>query len=86
MMCEALRASWMPLRAVARFVDLVNTGPGTEAERLSLLRDHQRRLTAEIAELSSRPAHISNKIGIYQGRSAQEALAAACADRPDEDA
>jgi DNA-binding transcriptional MerR regulator len=50
MMCKTLRASGMPLRAIAPVVDLVKTGPGTEAERLSLLRDHQDRLTAEIAE------------------------------------
>jgi hypothetical protein len=35
MMCKTPRASGMPLRAIARVVDLVKTGPGTEAERLS---------------------------------------------------
>ena len=83
MICKNLRASGMPLRAIARFVDLAQSGPGTEAERLSLLRDHQHRLTTEIAELSSRLARISNKIGIYEGRSAQEGIAVACVDRPD---
>lgn len=86
MMCKALRASGMPLRAIARFVDLVKAGPGTEAKRLTLLRDHQHRLTAEIAELSNRLAHISSKIGLYEGRPAQEDVAAACLDRPNEDA
>jgi DNA-binding transcriptional MerR regulator len=86
MACKRLRAAGMPLRAIARFVNLAKTGPATEAERLSLLRDHQHDLTAEIAELSSRLAHISNKIGIYEGRSVQDGFAAACADRPDEDA
>ena len=70
MICKTLRASGMPVRAIARFVDLAQSGPGTEAERLGLLRDHQHRLTAEIAELSSRLAHIRSKIGIYEGRSA----------------
>jgi DNA-binding transcriptional MerR regulator len=84
--CKRLRASGMPLRAIARFVDLTKAGTGTKAERLSLLRDHQRRVTAELAELSERLARISSKIGIYEGRHPDPGAAARCADRPDEDA
>jgi DNA-binding transcriptional MerR regulator len=86
LVCKTLRASGMPLRAIARFVNLAKAGPGTEAERLTLLRNHQHRLTAELAELSERLARISSKIGIYEGRHTDAGGAARCADRPDEDA
>jgi DNA-binding transcriptional MerR regulator len=84
LMCKTLRASGMPVEAIARFANLVKTGPSTEAERLALLRDHQHRLTTEMAELASRLAHVSSKIGIYEGRPALDGLATACTDRPDD--
>jgi DNA-binding transcriptional MerR regulator len=63
--CKALRASGMPLETIRRFIDLVRNGAGSEAE-LTLLREHQHRLTEELAELADRMGRISRKIGIYQ--------------------
>jgi DNA-binding transcriptional MerR regulator len=63
--CKTLRASGMPLETIRRFVDLVRNGAGSEAE-LTLLREHQHRLTEEVAELADRVARISRKIGFYE--------------------
>src|SRR6266545_8303312 len=60
--CKALRASGMPIETIRRFVDLVRTGAGSEAE-LTLLREHQHRLSEEVAALADRMARISRKIG-----------------------
>jgi DNA-binding transcriptional MerR regulator len=63
--CMTLRASGMPLDTIRRFIDLVRNGAGAEAE-LTLLREHQHRLTEELAQLADRIARISRKIGNYE--------------------
>jgi DNA-binding transcriptional MerR regulator len=63
--CKALRVSGMPLETIRRFIDLVREGAGAEA-KLSLLREHQHRLTEELVELADRMARISRKIGMYE--------------------
>jgi DNA-binding transcriptional MerR regulator len=84
MACKRLRASGMPLRAIARFINLAKAGPATEAERLSLLREHQHRLTTELADLCERLARTSSKIGSYEDSGAGAAVR--CAAHSDEDA
>jgi DNA-binding transcriptional MerR regulator len=63
--CKTLRASGMPLESVRRFVGLVREGSGAEAE-LTVLREHQHRLSEEITELADRMARIRHKIGRYE--------------------
>jgi DNA-binding transcriptional MerR regulator len=63
--CTKFRASGMPLAEIRKFADLVRQGPGTEAERLELLREHQERVVARIAELTECLAVITNKVDVY---------------------
>jgi DNA-binding transcriptional MerR regulator len=60
-----LRASGMPLADVRRFAELVRAGPGNERERLELLRAHQDRVTAQLAELQRCHDLISWKVRHY---------------------
>jgi len=63
-----LRATGMPIRDVRRYAELVRGGEGNEADRLSLLRGHRRRVLAELAEITDHLAAIDTKIGIYAER------------------
>ena len=51
-LCIMLRSSGMPLPAIRQYTDLVRQGPGNEEERLSLLRQHQDNVTAQINQLN----------------------------------
>src|SRR5690606_23871894 len=42
--CAKFRASGMPLADIRRYAELLRRGPGTEAERLRLLREHREAL------------------------------------------
>jgi DNA-binding transcriptional MerR regulator len=64
--CTRLRASGMPLTAIRRYADLVRQGEGNEEDRLSLLRQHQQRVTAQIAELTECLDLITFKIRLYE--------------------
>jgi DNA-binding transcriptional MerR regulator len=64
--CVRLRASGMPLAAIRRYADLVRQGEGNEEDRLSLLRQHQQRVTAQIAELTECLDLITFKIRLYE--------------------
>ena len=64
--CVRLRASGMPLTAIRRYADLVRQGDGNEEDRLSLLRQHQQRVTAQIAELTECLDLITFKIRLYE--------------------
>ena len=57
----------MPIAAVRRYTELVRAGAGNEAERLVLLREHQDRLTAQIAELTACLETVSFKVRLYEG-------------------
>ena len=64
--CSKLRSSGMPLAAIRRYADLVRLGPGNEEDRLALLRQHQERVTAQIAELTECLNVISYKVKVYE--------------------
>jgi DNA-binding transcriptional MerR regulator len=64
--CIKLRTSGMPLAEIRRVAELVREGPGNEAQRLELLREHQRRVEHQLAELEECLRVISRKVGIYE--------------------
>lgn len=70
-MCIKLRSSGMPLPALREYADLVRQGPGKEKERLAVLRQHQERVSAQIADLTESLDLISHKVRIYEERLAQ---------------
>lgn len=67
-LCIKLRSSGMPLTAIRRYADLVRQGTGNEKDRLSLLRQHQERVTAAIAALTACLDMISFKVRLYEER------------------
>lgn len=69
--CVKLRSSGMPLATIRRFAELVREGPGNEPERLALLREHQQRIAAQMAELDECLRLISWKAEIYEQHVAQ---------------
>ena len=69
--CVKLRASGMPLTAIRRYADLVREGEGNLDDRLSLLREHQQRVTAQIAELTECLDLITFKIRLYEAYRAE---------------
>jgi DNA-binding transcriptional MerR regulator len=64
--CTKLRRSGMPLAQIRRFAELVREGPGNEHERLELLREHQRRVESQLAELEGCLQIITRKVGVYE--------------------
>lgn len=64
--CAKLRASAMPLTAIRRYAALVRAGTGNEEDRLSLLRQHQQHVTAQIAALTESLDLITFKIRLYE--------------------
>lgn len=63
--CIKLRSSGMPLSAIRRYAELVREGAGNEQHRLALLREHQERITAQIAALTSCLEMITLKVKLY---------------------
>ena len=55
----------MAIRDVRRYADLVREGDGNEADRLELLREHRRKVLAQLAEVQEHLGAIDHKIGIY---------------------
>lgn len=64
--CIILRASGMPLPVLRRYTELVREGTGNEQERLALMRDHQTRVTTQIASLTESLDLISFKVRVYE--------------------
>jgi DNA-binding transcriptional MerR regulator len=64
--CIKLRRSGMPLAKIRRLADLVREGPGNEPERLTLLREQQRHVENQLAELEECLRIISRKVGMYE--------------------
>ena len=60
-----LRGTGMPISDVRRYAELVRLGAGNEQERLTLLRAHQRRVRAELAEITDHLGAIDAKIASY---------------------
>jgi DNA-binding transcriptional MerR regulator len=74
-LCIKLRSSGMPLTAIRRYAELVRQGEGNEQERLTLLRQHQERVAAQISALNACLEMITFKVELYQ-----ESLAAGTTD------
>ncbi|HXV91771.1 MAG TPA: MerR family transcriptional regulator [Pseudonocardia sp.] len=74
--CTRFRASGMPVATIRRFAELVREGPGNEAERLDLLRQHRRVVAERIEELKTCLDLISHKVEVYE-----ETMAKGTADR-----
>ncbi|MEU8331982.1 MerR family transcriptional regulator [Micromonospora sp. NPDC048839] len=64
--CVKFRASGMPLATISRLAQLVREGSGNEAERLELLRDHQRHITEQLAQLSDCLDLVNGKVASYE--------------------
>lgn len=62
-----LRASDMPIRTIARYVELVNEGPHTEPQRLALLQTHRAAISDRLQELQASLAIVDYKIATYGG-------------------
>jgi DNA-binding transcriptional MerR regulator len=73
--CTKLRSSGMPLPAIRRYADLVRLGPGNEAERLEILRQHEARVQQQVADLQEALGVVHGKVELYARR-----LAAGTAD------
>ena len=67
-MCARLRGTGMPVPDIRRYVELVRTGEGNEAERLALLAAHQHRVEGQLAELASARDAIAAKVDLYATR------------------
>lgn len=65
-LCTFLRASGMPLPEIRRYTELVREGRGNEAERLELMRRHQKLLARQIAQLGECMDLISHKVRVYE--------------------
>ena len=70
-MCITLRSSGMPLQAIREYASLVRQGSGNEKERLAILRQHQERVRAQMADLTESLDLISYKVKIYEERLAE---------------
>ncbi|MFG3252514.1 MerR family transcriptional regulator [Streptomyces sp. NPDC048172] len=64
--CTRFRASGMPLATIRRYVELARQGPGNEAERLEILRRHERRIAERVDELTACLGLIRRKVGVYE--------------------
>jgi len=64
--CIKLRRSGMPLAKIRRFAELVREGAGNEDQRLELLREHQRHVESQLAELEDCLHVITRKVGVYE--------------------
>jgi DNA-binding transcriptional MerR regulator len=65
-LCVRFRSSGMPLAAIRRYTELVRQGTGNEAERLTILREHQQRVTAQIGALTDCLEMIAFKVSLYE--------------------
>jgi len=65
-LCIKFRSSGMPLAAIRRYTELVRQGTGNEAERLTILREHQQRVTAQIDALTDCLEMIAFKVSLYE--------------------
>jgi DNA-binding transcriptional MerR regulator len=70
-MCTSFRASAMPLSEIRRYAGLVSQGPGNETDRLTVLHQHQERVTRQIGQLTECLHLITYKVQVYEERLAQ---------------
>lgn len=65
-LCVKLRSSGMPIASIRRYTELVRAGAGNEADRLVIMREHQERLTTQIAALTACLETVSFKVKLYE--------------------
>lgn len=65
LLCNRFRACGMPLSDIRTYAELVAAGPGNEPQRLALLRTHETRVRAELAQLTENLMVIEAKARLY---------------------
>ena len=68
---RCLRCTGMPVAQMKQFADQVRAGTHTYAERLALLEEHDRAVTAEMAVLAEQRGKLQAKIAYYRGALAE---------------
>lgn len=68
---RCLRDTGMPIQRMVRYAELARGGDETVAERLEVLREHDRDIDDKIAHLRVEQDHIRAKIAYYQSEMAQ---------------
>jgi len=63
---RCLRDTGMPIQRMVRYAELARGGEGTVAERLELLREHDRDIDEKIAHMRVEQEHVRAKIAYYQ--------------------
>ncbi len=63
---RCLRDTGMPIQRMVRYAELARGGDETVAERLEVLREHDRDIDEKIAHLLREQEHIRGKIAYYQ--------------------
>jgi DNA-binding transcriptional MerR regulator len=63
---RCLRNTGMPIQRMVRYAELARGGEETVAERLELLREHDRDIDEKIAHLRVEQDHIRGKIAYYE--------------------
>lgn len=66
--CTKLRSSGMPLPEIRRYVELVVAGPGNEAERFEVLRQHEAKVQQQVTDLQEALDVIHHKVELYARR------------------
>ncbi|MFB6874705.1 MerR family transcriptional regulator [Streptomyces sp. NPDC056323] len=66
LLCNRFRASGMPIAMLKEFARFVWLGPGNEAERLELLREHEQAVRAKVADLNADLEVIHGKVVAYE--------------------
>ena len=61
-----LRRTGMPVRLIRRYAELCREGPGNEAERLALLRQHRDEVRLRVEQAQRDLDLIEQKIAIYE--------------------
>src|ERR1700761_8872809 len=69
--CSKLRSTGMPVPDIRRYAELVRAGAGTVQERFRLLRAHEDRVRAQLADLQDVLATIEAKVAFYASRLAE---------------
>jgi DNA-binding transcriptional MerR regulator len=64
--CIKLRRSGMPLAKIRCYAKLVRQGPGNEHHRVELLREQQRHIESQLAELQECLRTVTRKVGTYE--------------------
>ncbi|ATE54862.1 MerR family transcriptional regulator [Actinosynnema pretiosum] len=81
--CARLRGAGMPVPEIRRYAELVRAGEGTVRERLALLRAHEERMAAQVAELTSLLGVVRGKVALYEAHLEAGSAQALWVDSPD---